>query len=137
MTTADITSTTTLVTALGTQITALAGLTGAPLAAQQAVVLNAGNAARAACMRLVDALGIQRAANARTALSAILDPGAILLDKPLEQYATAYQAVALQRGFFADYSGQPDKGLASYELLPARWTALSALLTAETGLITG
>lgn len=139
MLTADLTAATTLVTALSTQLTTLAGLTDpTAIAAQTTVVLTAGQAARIACARLCGLLGVQRRANAKAALSALLDYSSIPAPgKPLEQYALTVEAMAGEQALFADYSGQTDKGLASYALLPARWTALSALLNAETGLITG
>ncbi len=136
---ADITAAGTLVTALSTQLTTLAGLSDpTAITAQQAVVLAAGNTARVACARLCGLLGVQRQANAKTALSALLDYSSVPAPaKPLEQYTFAVESMAGEQALFADYTSQPDNGLASYALLPARWTALSALLSAETGLITG
>jgi len=135
---ADLTTTTTLVTALSTQIAALSGLTGSALAAQQALVLSAGNAARVQCAKLCGLLGVQRQTNARAAIAAVLDLSTFpALGAPIESWAPSVKAMADQSALFADYSNQADKGLASYELLPARWTALQAFLTAEPGLITG
>jgi hypothetical protein len=138
MLTADLTAGATLITALGTQITALAGLTGSALTTQQALVLTTGNTARVFCAKLAGELLIQRKANAKAALSALLDYASIPAPaKPLEQYSLGVQAMAGQQALFSDYSSQADKGLASYALLSARYTALEALCTAEPGLITG
>ena len=138
MLTADLTAGAALITALGTQITALAGLTGSALTTQQALVLSAGSTARVFCAKLAGELLVQRQVNARAAIGAIIDyPKVPAPAKSLEQYAFTVEAMADQQCLFADYSFQADKGLASYGLLSTRFTALEALCTAEAGLITG
>lgn len=136
---ADITAAGSLVSNLTTQLTTLAGLSDpTAIAAQTVIVLTAGQAAQTACARLCGLLGVQRQANAKAALSVLLDYSSIPAPaQPIEQYALTVEAMAGQQALFSDYSGQIDRGLASYALLPARWTALSALLSAEPGLITG
>jgi hypothetical protein len=135
----DLTAGAATITALTTQLATLDGLTDpAAIATQRVVVLNAGATARVFCAKLTGLLLQQRQANARAAIGAILDyPNIPVPSKPLEQYAFTVEAMAGQTGLFNDYSGQSDQGLASYRLLGGRFTALSALCTAEPNLITG
>src|SRR5271166_6293750 len=98
---ADVTAAATLVAALATELTALGLLTDpTAIAAQTVVVLNAGNAARFACATLAGELGVQRQANAKAALAALLDYARVPApSKPLEQYAFTVDKTCSPVGF--------------------------------------